>query len=110
MTNYTFQPGDKSFNLGPHLDGGSLERWEDPEYRKCYSEILKGEWENHDPFSITHRLKATVDMYHGPGGCSAFRSYQVEQIVFVVRDQLLTKLHRDGFLFLTAALEKVPFV
>ncbi|KAL4892955.1 hypothetical protein BDV59DRAFT_36256 [Aspergillus ambiguus] len=69
-------PGDKSFNLGPHLDGGSLERWEDPEYRKCYSEILKGEWENHNPFVMTHRLKATVDMYHGPGGCSAFRSYQ----------------------------------
>lgn len=79
VTKYCFQPGDQSFNLGPHLDGGSLERWEDPEYRKCYSEILKGEWENHDPFSITHRLKATVDMYHGPGGCSAFRSYQVEQ-------------------------------
>lgn len=71
------QPGDKSFNLGPHLDGGSLERWEDPEYRKCYLAILRGEWEKHDPFAMTHRLKATVDMYHGPGGCSAFRSYQV---------------------------------
>ncbi|KAE8376030.1 DUF1479-domain-containing protein [Aspergillus bertholletiae] len=69
-------PGDKSFNLGPHLDGGSLERWEDPEYRKCYSQILQGEWEKYDPFTVTHRLKATVDMYHGPGGCSAFRSYQ----------------------------------
>ncbi|KAH8698601.1 hypothetical protein BGW36DRAFT_358130 [Talaromyces proteolyticus] len=69
-------PGDQSFNLGPHLDGGSLERWEDPEYRQCYSSILRGDWEKHDPFDATHRLKATVDMYKGPGGCSAFRSYQ----------------------------------
>ncbi|KAJ4171803.1 hypothetical protein NW754_007398 [Fusarium falciforme] len=44
-------PGDKSFNLGPHLDGGSLERWEDPEYRKCYTEILQGRWEEHDAFN-----------------------------------------------------------
>ena len=24
-------PGDSKFTLGPHVDGGSLERWEDPE-------------------------------------------------------------------------------
>ncbi|KAF5013125.1 hypothetical protein FDECE_845 [Fusarium decemcellulare] len=69
-------PGDKSFNLGPHLDGGSLERWEDPEYRKCYKEILEGRWEDHDAFNVSPRLGANVDMYNGPGGCSGFRSYQ----------------------------------
>ncbi|CAH0047470.1 unnamed protein product [Clonostachys solani] len=69
-------PGDKSFNLGPHLDGGSLERWEDQEYRKCYTEILEGHWEDHNAFNVSPRLNATVDMYNGPGGCSAFRSYQ----------------------------------
>ncbi|CAH0035518.1 unnamed protein product [Clonostachys rhizophaga] len=69
-------PGDKSFNLGPHLDGGSLERWEDREYRKCYTEILEGHWEDHNAFNVSPRLNATVDMYNGPGGCSAFRSYQ----------------------------------
>ncbi|WAO96089.1 Hypothetical protein NCS54_01375100 [Fusarium falciforme] len=69
-------PGDKSFNLGPHLDGGSLERWEDPEYRMCYTEILQGRWEEHDAFNVSPRLGANVDMYNGPGGCSAFRSYQ----------------------------------
>ncbi|KAH8812910.1 hypothetical protein F5884DRAFT_786653 [Xylogone sp. PMI_703] len=69
-------PGDKSFNLGPHLDGGSLERWEDNEYRKCYTEILKGDWENHDAFNVTPRIKANPDIHHGPGGCSIFRSYQ----------------------------------
>ncbi|KAF2014165.1 DUF1479-domain-containing protein [Aaosphaeria arxii CBS 175.79] len=69
-------PGDKSFNLGPHLDGGSLERWEDLAYRKCYTEILRGDWEQHDAFRVGPRLDACVDMYNGPGGCSAFRSYQ----------------------------------
>jgi len=24
------KPGDSKFALGPHIDGGSLERWEDP--------------------------------------------------------------------------------
>lgn len=74
---FFIKPGDKSFNLGPHLDGGSLERWEDTEYRKCYTDILQGRWEDHDAFNIGPRLGANVDMYNGPGGCSAFRSYQV---------------------------------
>ncbi|RFU32375.1 hypothetical protein B7463_g3985, partial [Scytalidium lignicola] len=69
-------PGDKSFNLGPHLDGGSLERWEDTEYRKCYTEILNGNWEKHNAFDVTPRIKANPDIHHGPGGCSIFRSYQ----------------------------------
>ncbi|OTB03267.1 hypothetical protein M426DRAFT_60889 [Hypoxylon sp. CI-4A] len=69
-------PGDTSFNLGPHIDGGSLERWEDPEYRKCYTKILEGRWEDHDAFLIGPRLKATMDMYNCIGGCSALRTYQ----------------------------------
>lgn len=28
-------PGDSVFALGPHIDGGSLERWEDPGEREC---------------------------------------------------------------------------
>jgi hypothetical protein len=47
------------------------------EYRKCYSKILEGKWEEYDAFDVSPRLSATVDMYNGPGGCSAFRSYQV---------------------------------
>lgn len=30
------QAGDSSFTLGPHVDGGSTERWEDEAYRKVY--------------------------------------------------------------------------
>lgn len=39
-------PGDAQFALGPHADGGSIERWEDETYRKVYQRCLEGEWEN----------------------------------------------------------------
>jgi len=34
------QPGDAQFALGPHVDRGGIERWEDPEYRSCYTSIF----------------------------------------------------------------------
>ncbi|KAI8139285.1 hypothetical protein BJV82DRAFT_627891 [Fennellomyces sp. T-0311] len=70
------QPGDIKFSLGGHLDGGSVERWECPEYRQCYQKIFDGQWEQHDPFDITHRIEAQMDMYDSPGGCSMFRIFQ----------------------------------
>ncbi|PVU84502.1 hypothetical protein BB560_007333 [Smittium megazygosporum] len=70
------KPGDSSFKLREHLDGGSTERWEDECYRKCYSDILNGQWENHDAFDATHRLDAKMQMYDAPGGCEMFRTFQ----------------------------------
>ncbi|KAG0173005.1 hypothetical protein DFQ28_006341 [Apophysomyces sp. BC1034] len=70
------QSGDSNFALAGHVDGGSIERWEDPEYRNCYAKILEGNWEQHDPFDVTHRIGAEMDMYNSPGGCSMFRSFQ----------------------------------
>jgi len=69
-------PGDAQFALGPHVDGGGLERWEDPEYRQVYTKILSGNWEEFDSFDATHRAKAVMDMYSTVGGCSIFRSWQ----------------------------------
>ncbi|CAE6475416.1 unnamed protein product [Rhizoctonia solani] len=69
-------PGDAKFALGPHIDGGGLERWEDVEYRKCYTEILAGNWRNHDSFKIGPRLNANSDLYHAPNQCSVFRGFQ----------------------------------
>ncbi|CAE7091567.1 unnamed protein product [Rhizoctonia solani] len=69
-------PGDTTFALGPHVDGGSLERWEDVEYRKCYTNIFSGNWQDHDSFKIGLRLNANSDLYHGPSQCSAFRGFQ----------------------------------
>jgi hypothetical protein len=45
-------PGDAKFALGPHMDGGSVERWEDRDYREVYERILKGDWENFDAWNI----------------------------------------------------------
>ena len=70
------QPGDAKFALGCHTDGGSLERWEDPEYSSVYRSILKGHWEQYDPFDARHRIAATMDLYNAPGACSMFRLFQ----------------------------------
>ncbi|KAI8057548.1 uncharacterized protein B0P05DRAFT_559693 [Gilbertella persicaria] len=70
------KPGDSLFALQEHVDSGSLERWQDPEYRQCYTDIFHGEWEKYDPFDATHRVEARMDYYNSPGGCSAFRNFQ----------------------------------
>lgn len=49
------QPGDASFALGPHIDGGSCERWEENGYGKggdgkgVYGTVFSGDWEKWDP-------------------------------------------------------------
>ncbi|KAH9029467.1 DUF1479-domain-containing protein [Lactarius hengduanensis] len=63
-------PGDRSFVLGPHIDGGSLERWEDPGFRACFGAILSGRWRDHDPFDAAPRLHACQDLYHACGWTS----------------------------------------
>ena len=70
------RPGDAKFALGCHTDGGSLERWEDPEYSRVYQQIMKGQWESYDPFDARHRIAATMDMYNGAGACTMFRLFQ----------------------------------
>lgn len=40
-------PGDGGFALAPHVDNGSLERWEDPAYRHVYRHVLNGDWESY---------------------------------------------------------------
>ncbi|KAK5688411.1 hypothetical protein LTS10_000389 [Elasticomyces elasticus] len=41
------QPGDAKFALGPHVDGGSCERWEEEGYGRgqVYNSIWQGKWE-----------------------------------------------------------------
>jgi len=70
------QPGDAKFALGPHTDGGSLERWEDPTYSRVYQKILDGCWEEYDPYDARFRLDANMDLYNGAGACSMFRLFQ----------------------------------
>ena len=67
-------PGDAKFALGPHTDGGSLERWEDPEYFSVYQKIFDGRWEEYDAFDAKHRVNAKMDLYQGAGACSCSAS------------------------------------
>ncbi|KAJ7022104.1 hypothetical protein C8F04DRAFT_971886 [Mycena alexandri] len=71
-------PGDAKFALGPHVDAGSIERWEDSVYRSCFSKILQGGsgWREHDPYDAAPRVHATQDLYNAPNQCSIFRPWQ----------------------------------
>ncbi|ORY24395.1 hypothetical protein BCR39DRAFT_561571 [Naematelia encephala] len=69
-------PGDAKFALGPHIDGGSIERWEDPTYRSVYERILRGKWEEFDAWEIGARGEAKQNMYDGAGACGVFRAFQ----------------------------------
>ncbi|KAH7232000.1 hypothetical protein B0J15DRAFT_555393 [Fusarium solani] len=69
-------PGDAKFALGPHIDGGSIERWEDTTYRQVYEKILAGKWEEFDAWEMDKRADAVQDLYPGPGSTGLFRSRQ----------------------------------
>ncbi|PPR06769.1 LOW QUALITY PROTEIN: hypothetical protein CVT26_003920, partial [Gymnopilus dilepis] len=92
-------PGDTKFTLGPHVDGGGLERWEDVGLRGVFGRILQqpGEdgktWREHDPFDVDRRVGCKCDLYNAPrfssgedytlttrilhrNACSIFRAFQ----------------------------------
>ncbi|KAG7411296.1 hypothetical protein LZL87_012102 [Fusarium oxysporum] len=72
------QPGDASFALGPHIDGGSVERWEPEGYGAghVYDAILQGNWDCYDPWDASGRVDAVNNRYDGLGACSMFRMWQ----------------------------------
>jgi len=71
-------PGDAKFALGPHVDGGSCERWEEEGYGRGrpYDAIWQGRWEEYDPWESSTRLPVLSDLYQGVGACSMFRMFQ----------------------------------
>ncbi|KAF2454676.1 hypothetical protein BDY21DRAFT_352424 [Lineolata rhizophorae] len=72
------QPGDAKFALGPHVDGGSVERWEEDGYGrgKVYDAVFEGKWEEFSPWEASCRLDVVSDMYQGVGACSMLRLFQ----------------------------------
>lgn len=72
------QPGDAKFALGPHVDNGSVERWEEEGYGKgkVFDKIWEGKWEQFDPWEASCRLPVNSDMYQGVGASSMFRMAQ----------------------------------
>ncbi|KAI0471404.1 DUF1479 domain protein [Xylaria cf. heliscus] len=72
------QPGDTKFALGPHVDGGSVERWEKNGYglSGVYDKVFEGSWEEYDPWDASRRAGANMDNYNGLGAASMFRMFQ----------------------------------
>lgn len=71
-------PGDAGFALGPHIDGGSAERWEPNGYGRghVYDSVFEGRWEDFDSWDASGRIHAESDLYNGAGACSMFRMFQ----------------------------------
>ncbi|XP_006459018.1 hypothetical protein AGABI2DRAFT_217897 [Agaricus bisporus var. bisporus H97] len=70
------KPGVKWGFHPPHIDGGSIERWEDPTFRKCFEDILTGNWREHDPYALRGRLDARSSLYGRPNQSTVFRTFQ----------------------------------
>ncbi|XP_059081236.1 uncharacterized protein YbiU-like [Tigriopus californicus] len=70
------KPGDTSFTLPFHIDGGGIERWSDPVYRKVYEQIFKGNLDAYDPFAMDYRIQAAMNEEGHANGCTFFRAFQ----------------------------------
>ncbi|XXH05490.1 hypothetical protein Hte_011920 [Hypoxylon texense] len=72
------RPGDTSLGSGPHIDNGSVERWEPDGYGRAgtYAKIFQGRWEEYDPWESSTRLGVTSDLYNSAGSCNMFRMFQ----------------------------------
>ena len=68
------EPGDASLGLSPHSDGGSVERWCEPTFRRVYREVFEGDPLAFDPYDAEGRI-ATREI-PSPAVCSAFRTFQ----------------------------------
>lgn len=69
-------PGGQWNAHPPHIDGGAIERWEDLQYRNCFSAILSGNWHLHDPYELESRLNARSSLYGRPSQSTVFRTFQ----------------------------------
>jgi len=67
-------PGSASLGLSPHVDGGSVERWLDDNFRQVYRHVFAGNWREYDPFDAAWR--PDVQEIASPAVCSMFRTYQ----------------------------------
>ncbi len=67
-------PGSSSLGLSPHVDGGSVERWLEPNFRSVYRHVFSGEWGNYNAFDAAWRPDAQE--FPSPAVCSMFRTFQ----------------------------------
>ncbi|KAK0467990.1 uncharacterized protein EV420DRAFT_1616734 [Desarmillaria tabescens] len=67
-------PGTVWTTFPPHVDGGSIERWEDPAFRSCFADIFSGQWRKHDPFALSGRVNAQNSLHDRPNQVRRFVS------------------------------------
>jgi hypothetical protein len=67
-------PGSASLGLSPHVDGGSVERWLDENFRKVYRHVFSGNWQDYDAYDAAYRPDACE--VASPAVCSMFRTFQ----------------------------------
>jgi hypothetical protein len=67
-------PGSASLGLSPHVDGGSVERWLDENFRNVYRHVFSGDWRRYDAFDAAWR--PDVREVSSPAVCSMFRTFQ----------------------------------
>lgn len=67
-------PHSGSLGLSPHVDGGSLERWLDENFRHVYRHVFSGNWQQYNPFDAEGRT--SVREFPSPAVCSMFRTFQ----------------------------------
>ncbi|ELQ5994060.1 DUF1479 domain-containing protein [Cronobacter dublinensis] len=67
-------PRSSSLGLSPHVDGGSVERWLDENFRHVYRHVFSGEWQRYNPFDAEGRVEARE--IPSPAVCSVFRTFQ----------------------------------
>ena len=67
-------PGSASLGLSPHVDGGSVERWLDQNFRRVYRSVFAGDWRKYSAFDVAFRPQ--VQEVESPAVCSMFRTFQ----------------------------------
>lgn len=67
-------PGSASLGLSPHVDGGSVERWLDENFRKVYRHVFSGDWRAYNAYDAAYRPEARE--VPSPAVCSMFRTFQ----------------------------------
>lgn len=67
-------PGSASLGLSPHVDGGSVERWLDENFRHVYRHVFSGEWHRYNAYDAAWRPEARE--LPSPAVCSMFRTFQ----------------------------------
>ena len=67
-------PGSASLGLSPHVDGGSVERWLEPNFRNVYRHVFSGDWRRYNAFDAAWRPQ--VQEFPSPAVCSMFRTFQ----------------------------------